>query len=81
MMTTEIKVLRKMFDYGYIGAKHTSADNIPKGFPKHERGEVKEALKKLVKKGLVNSHPTSYGMEVSLNSARIGEIRALLGLP
>ena len=44
-----IQILRKMYFYGYIGGKHTSVDNLQESFPKHERGDVKEAVKVLIK--------------------------------
>lgn len=71
---TEKKILKKMLDYRFIGEKHTSADNIPKGFAKSERGDVKKALKKLIREGYVVPKITSYGLEVSLNPRRIAEI-------
>jgi len=54
-MVTEIekKILTKMFYGRFIGARHTSEDNIPKGFPKHERGNVKKALRNLKRQGYV----------------------------
>ncbi len=80
-MVTEmqIKILEKLYIHGYIGAKHTSEENIPKWFPKSQRGEAKEEFRKLLKTGLVNFHPTGYEVQVSLNSARIAEIRRLIG--
>ncbi len=75
---TEKKILKKMIDYRYIGEKHTSADNIPKGFPRNERGEVKKALKNLIREGYVLPKITSYGLEVSLNPRRLSEIQQLL---
>ncbi|RLI27748.1 hypothetical protein DRO58_03645 [Candidatus Bathyarchaeota archaeon] len=70
----EKKILEKMFYDRLIGARHTSADNIPKGFPKHLRGEARKALRSLIRKGLVVAKPTSYGLEVSLNPKRLEEI-------
>jgi hypothetical protein len=75
----EKKILKKMLDYRFIGEKHTSADNIPKGFAKHERGDVKDALKSLIRHGYVLPKITSYGLEVSLNPRRLTEIFQLLG--
>ena len=71
---TEKKILTKMLYEHYIGGKHTSEDNIPKGFPKHERGDVKKALKHLIREGYINPKITSYGLEVSLNPRKIIEI-------
>ncbi|MCW4003792.1 MAG: hypothetical protein NWE95_07770 [Candidatus Bathyarchaeota archaeon] len=74
----EIAILQKMYEHNLIGEKHTSEDNIPKGFPKHLRGDVKKALDKLIRKGYVLPKITSYGLEVSLNPRRIAEIRKLI---
>ena len=63
----EWMVIYKLTIKGYIGNRHTSEDNVPKGFPKHERGKIKDALHSLIKKGIVIYKPTSYGKEVSLN--------------
>jgi len=81
-MVTEIekKILTKMFYARFIGERHTSEDNIPKGFPKHERGDVRKALKNLKRQGYVTPKITSYGMEVSLAPNRIAEIRRILGI-
>ena len=60
-------LLRKLLYMGKWGGSHTSFDNLPKGFPKHLRGAVKEAAKELIKRGLLLSKSTSYGLEISLN--------------
>jgi len=73
----EVALLRKMYTHNFIGERHTSADNIPKGFPKHQRGEIKKALKNTCQ-GYLIPKVTSYGMEVSLNPWRIAEIRQFL---
>jgi hypothetical protein len=81
-MVTEIekKILTKMFYARLIGERHTSEDNIPKGFPKHERGDVRKALKNLKHQGYVTTKTTSYGMEVPLAPSRIAEVRRILGI-
>jgi hypothetical protein len=75
---TEKAILAKMLRHGYIGGKHTSEDNIPKGLPKHIRGEIKKALKNLIREGYIIPKITSYGTEVSLNPRIIAEIREIL---
>jgi hypothetical protein len=75
---TEKAILAKMLRHGYIGGKHTSEDNIPKGLPKHIRGEIKKALKNLIREGYIIPKITSYGTEVSLNPRRTAEIREIL---
>jgi hypothetical protein len=81
-MLTEIekKILMKMFYGRFIGERHTYEDNIPKGFPKHERGNIKKVLKNLKRQGYIVPKTTSYGMEVSLAASRISEIRKILGV-
>jgi hypothetical protein len=65
-----------VFD-GMIGGKHASAESIKRGFPSHIKGDVDKALKKLVKSNLVIHHPTSYGMQYSLNPKMLEEIRKI----
>jgi hypothetical protein len=74
----EKAILQKMYEHTFIGEKHTSADNIPKGFPKHLRGKVKKALDKLIRQGYILPKITSYGLEVSLNPRQITEIRRII---
>ena len=71
-------LLRKLLYLGKWGHSHTSFDNLPKGFPKHLRGNVKKVAKELIKKGLLLTKPTEYGIEVSLNPERKGEIEKIV---
>lgn len=73
-----ISILRKMYLYGYIGGKHTSIDNLQKSFPKHERGNVKGAVKVLIKANLIIPKSTGYGQHCSLNPRMIDEIEKLI---
>lgn len=75
----EIKktLLRKLLADRIIGGRHTAIENLPKGFPKHLRGRVKEIAEDLVKDGLLLRKPTSYGLQVSLNPNRLAEIDML----
>lgn len=75
---TEKAVLKKLYVDGFVGARHTSVDNVPKGFPKHLRGDVKKAVKKLNKKGFFIVKPTSYGLEISLNPRKMKEIKRII---
>lgn len=72
-----ITILSKMVFDGMIGGKHTSAESIKRGFPSHIKGDVDKALKKLVKSNLVIHHPTSYGIQYSLNPKMLEEIRKI----
>ena len=72
-------LLRKLFYMGKWGKAHTSFDNLPKGFPKHLRGEVKNVANDLIKQQILLSKPTHYGLEVSLNPKKRKEIEDLVG--
>lgn len=73
------KLLKKLYLHRIVQHKHTSIDNLPKGFPPHLRGAVREVAEQLIKEGLLLSKPTSYGIEVSLNHERIQEIEKIIG--
>lgn len=60
------RILYKLRRNYYIGGRHTSEDNVIKGFPKHKRGELKKAVKNLIKNDYLISKPTSYGLEISI---------------
>ena len=67
-------ILRKLFRLRVIGGKHTAIEHLTKGLPKHAIGEAKDAVKELIKEGFIIQKPTSYGLQVSLNSEKIDEI-------
>ena len=67
-------ILRKMFRLRFIGGKHTAVEHLTKGLPKHAVGEAKNIVKELVKEGFILQKSTSYGLQVSLNPEKIGEI-------
>lgn len=72
------KILFKLKRNFYIGGRHTSEDNVIKGFPTNERGNLKKALKKLIQSGYLIPKPTSYGLEISINPSRMKEINEIL---
>jgi len=74
-------ILAKIHRHGYIGGRHTSIDNIPKGFPKHVYSKVKEAAKELMKQNLIVVKPTAYGLQVSLNPRKMDEIERIIRDP
>lgn len=73
-------IIRTLFYLGKWGGSHTSFDNLPKGFPKELGKKVKDVAKDLIKKGILLSKPTSYGIEVSLNPPKKGDIENILGI-
>ncbi|MEA1925444.1 MAG: hypothetical protein U9M95_06200 [Candidatus Altiarchaeota archaeon] len=72
------KILHKLTRMGKFKHSHTSIDNLPKGFPAHERSRVKKLVREMKKEGLLLSKPTSYGEEVSMNLELSGEIHRLI---
>lgn len=73
-------VLRKLFNHNVWGGKHTSPDNLQKGLPGHLRGAAKDIVKDMIREGLLLSHPTSYGMQVSMNPKMAAKIKEFLGI-
>jgi len=71
-------ILGKLYRHRYIGGRHTSIDNVPKGFPKSENRNIEKALKSLVKEEFILQKPTSYGTEICLNPRKIKEIRKII---
>ena len=82
-MTENKLILRGHIFYGLArkrkwGHSHTSIENLKKGAPSHLRGDVDKEAHKLIKEGFLCQKPTSYGLEVSLETARKGEIEDLI---
>ena len=71
-------ILRKMINHNITGGRHNGVDDLKRGFPSHERGNVEKTIKNLAKKNLILKHPTSYGMQYSLNHDMLGKIRRIL---
>lgn len=67
-------LLIKLYRSGCWGGKHTSFENLPKGFPSHLKGYVKKVAENLIKENILLSKPTHYGLEVSLNPTKKIEI-------
>jgi hypothetical protein len=68
------RILLDLLKHGYVGGRHTNINNIPKGFPKNERKLVKKVAKILITEYIIDSHPTSYGTEISINPGQVSEI-------
>jgi len=78
--TIQKSILEKMINYSMIGGKHTSTENLRKGFPKHLRGQIEKEIHNLIKAGFILPKPTSYGLQVSLNPHIIEEIKKIIGV-
>jgi hypothetical protein len=72
------KVLWRLFRHHYIGGKHTSIDNLRKGFAKSDYKAVDRVISDLIKDGFLLKKPTFYGLQVSLNPRKIQEIRQII---
>lgn len=71
-------IVKKLFQHGYIGGRHTDIENLKKGLPGHFRGDAMEAVKELIKEEILITKPTSYGFHVSLNSRKREELEKYL---
>lgn len=71
-------IVKKLFQHGYIGGRHTDIENLKKGLPGHLRGDAKKAAHDLIKEDILILKPTSYGHHVSLNSSKRTEIEKYL---
>lgn len=71
-------IVKKLFHHGYIGGRHTDIENLKKGLAGHVKGDVKEAAKELINEEILIPKATSYGLHVSLNSRKRGEIEKYL---
>lgn len=79
----KVRILLKLSKRGKWGGAHTSVDNIKKGWNIRDLGKeglkkVDQITKELIRKGVILSKPTSYGLEVSLNPRFSQEIIALI---
>ncbi len=68
-----------MLRHGHIGGRHTAIENLRKGFVKNDYPLVDEAISGLLKEGFLIIKPTSYGKQVSLNQAKLPEVKNMLG--
>ena len=75
------KILEKLLRHEIIGGRHTSFENISKGFPKHLVGEARKTGKELMKMNLIMPKITSYGLQVSLNPRKMEQIEEIIRDP
>lgn len=69
-------ILRKMLYHEFIGAKHTSIENVPKGFPKSERKRVLNITKDLAKEGYIIVKPKPDAWHVSLDPKALKKVKS-----
>ena len=59
-----------------IGARHTHREQAVKGIKDGKKAN--KIFNELVRNGLINSHPTHYGEQVSLDPKRLKDIRDMI---
>lgn len=74
----ELFLLSRLLDARHIGAHQTTYENAVKYVPTHVRGDAKDALDSLIRKGFLLTKPKHYGLHISINPQRVSEIRQLL---
>ena len=72
----KITILRKMVRQGFIGGKHTSIENLPKGLPRSQYDRAKKVIKRMDKYFIVKSKPDS--THVSIDPKMLLEIYDLI---
>lgn len=73
------KILHKLTRLGKFKHSHTSINNLPKGFPKDLGGRVKGCVEELIKERILFVKPTSYGVEISINTEKKEKIMYYIG--
>ncbi len=67
-----VTILRKMVRHGFIGGKHTSIENLPKGLPPNDYKKAKKVIKKMKRYFIMKSKPDE--THVSLDPQMLREI-------
>jgi len=77
------RILLKLAKRGKWGGAHTSFDNLEKGWGMRDLGKegvkrIQKLAKDLIREGFIIGKPTSYGLQISLNSKRSAEIEQII---
>jgi len=67
----EIKIIWHLHRHKYYGNKHTSVDNLRKGFLKHSGRDIDDAIYTLIQEGIIIKQKKTKEDHVSLNSMMI----------
>jgi len=74
----KVAIIRKLVMHKIWGARHTPFEFVQKGLPKELRGYAKDVSEELIREGILLSHPTSYGIQISLNPDKTEEIKKII---
>jgi len=72
------QMLKKLRRRDIWGGCRTAFDELPKGLPKHLRGQARKAAEELISEDLLMLKQTSYGLHVSLNPQRKADIDKII---
>ena len=71
-------ILWKLHIKRMYGGKHTAIENVSKGVPPHLKGEYHYTAKELIREGYILAKSTNYGLQISLNTKKVGEIMEIV---
>lgn len=72
------QILRNLYNRRKIGNSHTHREQAMGRLLQEDGKRANKAFDELIKGGLVLSHPTHYGNQVSLNPKRLKDIRDMI---
>ena len=72
------RILSRMLQHGWIGGKHTAIEHLSSGIEVHRGKEVSNAVKSLIRNGLIIPKITHYGLQVSLNPRMLDEVKRII---
>jgi len=62
-----LRILQNLYKKKCYGGKHTSVEKALSGIPGHLKGKAKWALNDMIRRNIVLTKPTGYGLQISLN--------------
>lgn len=68
-------ILRKMLYHDFIGAKHTSIENLPKGLPRDAHKRATKIVAQLMKEGYFILKPKPDALHVSLEPKMLPQVK------
>jgi hypothetical protein len=78
LLVVKARILFKMARRRNWGGSHMAFDNLKRGFKPKDLPLIKKAGEELIREGLLVRKPTGYGLHVSLNPEKAGEIKSII---